>query len=346
LAATNSNPKTARLHAMSWFPADWRSSRVRMRSALSGDPWLRVVYRELLDSLWEHGGSVPDDAEWLADDLAIPAEHITQALPTLVSIGSIVRDGGTLRNERISSGIADAIEYKKTKSEAGKIGRGSQLAAGSRRAVAGQSPGMPVQTLAGAGLPTPTPTPTPKEIPPFPPLQGGFDLEPVGPTGTKPRAKKPKAVPLVPAAGFEEFWASYPKKEAKQDAIAVWNGMTPADREAATRAAPRYAAAMAGKERDYIKFPQGWLNARRFEDEVAPAVQAPPPPLTEKQKWEKRKDAEAAQFEKLKEIEKLQWRDIYRQTLPSMEPRKRAGIMADLLTDDPEFAAEMAAKGC
>lgn len=162
----------------------------------------------------------------------------------------------------------------------------------------------------------------------------------------KPRAKKPKAVPLVPAPGFEEFWANYPKKDGKQDAIAVWNGMTPADREAATRAAPRYAAAMAGKDRDYIKFPQGWLNARRFEDEVAPAVQVPPPPLTEKQKWEKRVDAEGARWVAEKEKERLEWRAKYREMLQTMSPEKITRLVTVILPgEDPEFAAQLVAEG-
>ena len=112
------------------------------------------------------------------------------------------------------------------------------------------------------------------EISPLPPSPGGFDLEPTEIPEKKP--KRPKAVPLAPAPGFDAFWKEYPRKEGKQDAIAVWNGMEPADREKAIPAARAYGISMLGKERAYVKFPQGWLNARRFEDEVqassAPAL--------------------------------------------------------------------------
>ena len=187
------------------------------------------------------------------------------------------------------------------------------------------------------------------EISPLPPSPGGFELEPLAPTVKGPRAKKPKAVPLIPAPGFEEFWASYPKKEGKQEAIAVWNGMTPADRAAATKAAPKYAAAMAGKDRDYIKFPQGWLNARRFEDEVAPAVQAPTPPLTAKEKWQKVSPAEAAEWvriEAMRAQERLESRAHYREMLPTLPPEKITRLLTVILPEtDPEFAAELSAEG-
>ena len=46
---------------------DYRTSAIRMRSIMTGDLHLRLVYTELLFALWEQGGYVPADAEQLVE---------------------------------------------------------------------------------------------------------------------------------------------------------------------------------------------------------------------------------------------------------------------------------------
>jgi len=183
-----------------------------------------------------------------------------------------------------------------------------------------------------------------KESTPLPPLQGGFVLEPVDPPAKKPRTKKPKAVPLVPAPGFEEFWAGFPRKEGKQPAIGVWNEMSPEDRKLATAAAPRYAARRAGQDPTGTKMPQGWLNERRFEDEANGPV-----PLTEKQKSQQPTAAQVAEWvriDAMKAQEREETRAEYRATIDSLPPEKRERLLRVILpVTDPEFAAELAEKG-
>lgn len=67
---------------------------------------------------------------------------------------------------------------------------------------------------------------------------------------------------------FCDFWKIYPKKVAKASSEKIFarmvkSGVSPQD---ITHGAERYAAECVGKDKTYIKQPDGWLNARRWED--------------------------------------------------------------------------------
>jgi len=107
-------------------------------------------------------------------------------------------------------------------------------------------------------------------------------LAPTKETNTKekdspPKNQPPKAKPSVTLAGeqavkFSQFYAAYPKKRAKQDAIKAWKKVAPENGlfETIMRAI--------GKQRRsddwtrdngrYIPNPASWLNGRRWEDEI------------------------------------------------------------------------------
>jgi hypothetical protein len=78
------------------------------------------------------------------------------------------------------------------------------------------------------------------------------------------------------SAAFEEWWAAYPRKEAKKAARDAY-GRVVRKGEAAIAdllaGAKRYAAECAGKERRFIKLPAGWLNDGRWADEGGVAAQ-------------------------------------------------------------------------
>lgn len=101
----------------------------------------------------------------------------------------------------------------------------------------------------------------------------GADAEPADPTREAPPVtlKKPKRKPSEPAAGFEEFWSGYPKKDGKADAIAAWNRIAPdADLVARIVADVRRRSAGEDWRREqgrYIPLPATYLNAKRWEDE-------------------------------------------------------------------------------
>jgi hypothetical protein len=74
---------------------------------------------------------------------------------------------------------------------------------------------------------------------------------------------------------FDEFWDAYPKHVAKQAARRRWdiivkNGTDPGDIIAGAKS---YADQVRGAERQFVKQPDGWLLAGRWQDEPPPAVQ-------------------------------------------------------------------------
>lgn len=90
-----------------------------------------------------------------------------------------------------------------------------------------------------------------------------------------PREEKRREV--TPSPLFEIFWRSYPRKEAKQDAIKAFAKLKLADGDF-ERVMQSLEAAKGSSQwqRDGGKFvPHAatWLNGRRFEDEVAPQQQ-------------------------------------------------------------------------
>lgn len=71
------------------------------------------------------------------------------------------------------------------------------------------------------------------------------------------------------AQAFDRFWKVYPKKVGKPKSLQNFRSAVKAgsDPEAIIAGATVYADLMAGKEATYIKNPEGWITARRWEDE-------------------------------------------------------------------------------
>ena len=94
---------------------------------------------------------------------------------------------------------------------------------------------------------------------------------------TKRAPAKPKATEVQ----FERFWATYPKREGKAEARKNLLALTRDDAELAIAGAEAYARKCRGEGKDpkYIKWPQGWLSERRFEDYTAPSASAATPTL-------------------------------------------------------------------
>lgn len=83
--------------------------------------------------------------------------------------------------------------------------------------------------------------------------------------GTNPRSlRKSTGEPL-----FDEFWEVFPRKIARAPALKAWkaavrDGVDPQTMIAGAKA---YAARMRGTEPVFIKYPQGWISGKRWEDE-------------------------------------------------------------------------------
>ena len=102
---------------------------------------------------------------------------------------------------------------------------------------------------------------------------------------------------------FPEFWSTYPRREAKQEASKKFTAVTKTglDPHTLIDAAGRYAAyvAKAGREREKIKLPTTWLNQGCWEDEldsIGPSVV----PIGDPNEWLRRmwQDGDVAAIEK------------------------------------------------
>lgn len=82
-----------------------------------------------------------------------------------------------------------------------------------------------------------------------------------------------KAAPNIYPPDFEEFWRAYPKRTGKKAALRRWReAVKTTDPALIAAKAAEYARSVAGTEKRYIKNPEGWLSAGRYEDEFEPAV--------------------------------------------------------------------------
>lgn len=84
-------------------------------------------------------------------------------------------------------------------------------------------------------------------------------------------AQKPgKRKSHEPAEGFDEFWAEYPKRVAKEDAIAAWNKLAPDAelRESILADLRGRQPAWKTTTKKYIPNPATYLNGRRWTDEL------------------------------------------------------------------------------
>lgn len=147
-----------KLPKMMYFSAqDYRTSALRMRSIMTGDRDLRIVYSELLFALWEQGGYLPADSDQLVDILGLPLEVIERTLPIIEDFGrrslrgGIHIEGGKLWNQRILEDLERELQYREQQALFGARG-GVAKAKGSRRVAQGSAKGSvsPASTTASA----------------------------------------------------------------------------------------------------------------------------------------------------------------------------------------------------
>lgn len=77
--------------------------------------------------------------------------------------------------------------------------------------------------------------------------------------------------PISPPDGFSEFWAAYPRKQAKVDAVKAWKKLSPSP-DLVTRiiASVQHACDSPAWRKDggqFIPYPATYINGRRWEDE-------------------------------------------------------------------------------
>ena len=116
----------------------------------------------------------------------------------------------------------------------------------------------------------------------------GFSLNAPGPDATKPPKKTADLTPEQ-EAWFEEFWASYTRREDKKPARRAFAARvkTAAVWEKVKGALARKASGMDRPEVDKRKLPATWLNAEPWNEEPSPqvTVATPEPPKSQYQEW-------------------------------------------------------------
>lgn len=94
---------------------------------------------------------------------------------------------------------------------------------------------------------------------------------------------KKKIDPDLLMAGFDAWWAEYPRKVSKADAQKAWRDLAKAGELPAIEvliSAVRAQSADPGWREDngrFIPYPATWLRKRRWEDRVGATVEAPLP---------------------------------------------------------------------
>ena len=93
-------------------------------------------------------------------------------------------------------------------------------------------------------------------------------------------AKRDAKPATTPPHGFEEFWSRFPNRKGKQKAIEAFReALKRADLETILQGADNYAIEareiLRRNPNATLKYPQGWLNDNRWEDEPTPTFQAP-----------------------------------------------------------------------
>lgn len=98
-----------------------------------------------------------------------------------------------------------------------------------------------------------------------------FDVRPSAPSKAKSKARTKEADPG--ADRFDEWYAAYPKHEAKGKARAAWSkAIKKVDVDLLIRRARDYAAYREGEPARWTKHPATWLNAECWDDEY-PSIQ-------------------------------------------------------------------------
>jgi len=110
---------------------------------------------------------------------------------------------------------------------------------------------LPLPLPSPSPLSTPTPKPEPPEV-----------------TARKPRKAKAK----TDSPGFDAFWATYPKKKGKADAVKAWTqtieSRPPIGQVIAAIVAQAGSNGWVRENGRYIPYPATWLRGERWADEV------------------------------------------------------------------------------
>ena len=73
---------------------------------------------------------------------------------------------------------------------------------------------------------------------------------------------------------FDDWYASYPKKQGKEAAKRTWKRMNAAERAACVAAQPMWNAHWASEGTQFCPMASTWVNQKRWEDDIPNATPA------------------------------------------------------------------------
>jgi len=91
---------------------------------------------------------------------------------------------------------------------------------------------------------------------------------------------KEKGLTGARAEKFKVFWEAFNNKQGKSDAVKAWAKLSEDEMDKAIAAAGPYHERIKKKPDSVQKFAQGWLNGKRWEDEVSSTGYGPAPIYT------------------------------------------------------------------
>jgi hypothetical protein len=187
---------------------DWRTSRVRNRSALTSDPLLRLVYLEILFALYEHDGLLPSEPKALSDVLMLPEDDIARCIPILEEIGKysrggVIISGDSLSNQRVTEDLLEEKRFRSEQAQRGAKGGRSGGRANAKRTLSKR------KSMAEQPPSPPAPAPTPKESE----LRSAHSL-----SARTPLGEEYDPADTEVADAFDRIFEAHPRKDNPDEA--------------------------------------------------------------------------------------------------------------------------------
>lgn len=221
------------------YPTDYEAKTAHLSMIEDG------AYNRLLRLCWSQPDcSLPDDEEWIMRRMRARTDEEREAVRTVLT-EYFSRENQRVFNKRLTEEYGHASERHKVASENGKKG------------------GRPANTLKNNET------------------AESYRLAKEKQVGKLKKANQNHNqnynIPPISPKGFDEFWQVYPRKVAKPAAVKAYAKAVDANgADTIIAGAKRYAAAMDGKDAQYVAHPASWLNAERWADDLGPAKKPEP----------------------------------------------------------------------
>lgn len=243
--------------AFQFYVRDWRSSR-KVQAMSFGQ---RGMYLEMLIEQWDKGAA-PASAGACARTLGGSEGEWSRAWAALSVCFDPRKRDGLLVNAKLEGIRRKAKKFQKDQSLKGLAGAKKRWQ-GHSRGMARLEPAVAENSSASAIASASSSASA------FAPAFAFAEEKHQKPT------RAPRA-PLVTDERFDRFWAVYPNKKAKDDALKAWQKRNPSEALAqiiiAAVERQKHWPAWTDAGGKYIPYPATWLNAGQWSDEPATAA--------------------------------------------------------------------------